>query len=102
MSKITSEPAESKRPGWIAVLTRLAEGVVFLSVGLVLFVALKGDHPVSSVIGEYLLEHGGSDTGALNLVTAIYLGFRAYDTLAETIVLLLAVSGVLFFLERDR
>jgi multicomponent Na+:H+ antiporter subunit B len=27
-------------------------------------------------------------------VTAIYLGYRAFDTLGETIVLVLAVSGV--------
>jgi multicomponent Na+:H+ antiporter subunit B len=44
------------------------------------------------------VERGVSETGAPNLVSAIYLGWRAYDTLGETIVLLLAVTGALYLL----
>ncbi len=36
---------------------------------------------------------GFNDTGARNLVSSIYLGYRAYDTLGETIVLLAALAG---------
>jgi len=61
-----------------------------------------GEHPVGSGIRNYVIENGLRETGALNLVTAIYLGYRAFDTLGETIVLLLAVSGVLLFTERQR
>ncbi|MCX7787548.1 MAG: hypothetical protein N2442_07610 [Spirochaetes bacterium] len=43
----------------------------------------------------YFLEHGTQETGAVNLVTALYLAYRAYDTLGETIVLIGAVTGVL-------
>jgi multicomponent Na+:H+ antiporter subunit B len=35
------------------------------------------------------------ETGAINVVSAIYLGYRAFDTLGEAIVLLIAVSGTL-------
>jgi multicomponent Na+:H+ antiporter subunit B len=35
-------------------------------------------------------------------VTSIYLGYRAFDTLGETVVLVAAVSGVLFLVERKR
>ena len=35
------------------------------------------------------------ETGAINLVSAIYLGYRAFDTLGETIVLVLSVAGVI-------
>jgi multicomponent Na+:H+ antiporter subunit B len=35
------------------------------------------------------------ESGAINLVSAIYLGYRAFDTLGETIVLVLSVAGVL-------
>ncbi|SIQ48775.1 hypothetical protein SAMN05920897_109128 [Alkalispirochaeta americana] len=37
------------------------------------------------------------ETGAINVVSAIYLAFRAYDTMGEAIVLMLAVAGVSFF-----
>lgn len=53
-------------------------------------------------IREHILEHGTAGTGAFNLVTAIYLGYRAFDTLGETIVLLLAVSGVAYFVGAKR
>jgi len=47
---------------------------------------------------NYYLENGVQDTGAINLVASIYLNYRTYDTLMETIVLFLAVLGVTFFL----
>lgn len=65
-----------------------------------LFVALGGEHPDSTPLREHIILYGNEDTGAINLVTAIYLGYRAYDTIGETIVLLLAVSGVMVFVER--
>ena len=96
------QSAGPKRPAWTIILARVAEITIFICVALFLYISLRGVHPESSVIQEYILAHGGRDTGALNLVTSIYLGFRAYDTLGETIVLLLAVSGTLLFLEKGR
>lgn len=74
-----------------------AEIMVLLLTAVFLFLALRGEHPTSSEIRRYIVENGSRQTGALNLVTAIYLGYRAFDTLGETMVLLIAVSGVLFF-----
>ncbi len=48
--------------------------------------------------GDYLLAKGRDETGAINLVTAIYLGYRAFDTLGETIVLITSVSAVVFLM----
>ena len=76
------------------------ELLLILLVGVFLFFALSGDHPEGSHIRDYIIENGREQTGALNLVTSIYLGFRAFDTLGETIVLLLAVSGVLYLTEK--
>ena len=56
--------------------------------------APSGDDPP---IVERIRERAVEDTGATNLVSAIYLGYRAYDTLGEALVLLLAVTGVYFF-----
>ncbi len=44
---------------------------------------------------DFLEANGVAGTGAQNLVSAIYLGYRAFDTLGETIVLLVAVSGTI-------
>ncbi len=44
---------------------------------------------------DYLESKGVMDSGAINLVSAIYLGYRAFDTLGETIVLLVAILGTL-------
>jgi len=48
----------------------------------------------------FFYTHGVAQTGAINLVTSIYLGYRAFDTLGETIVLLLSVAGVMLFIGR--
>jgi multicomponent Na+:H+ antiporter subunit B len=81
-------------------MKRVAELLVVVVVALFLFVALGGEHPEATPIRSYILENGVAETGARNLVTAIYLGYRAFDTLGETVVLVLAVSGVMFFVER--
>ncbi len=46
------------------------------------------------------LQEGLTQTGAPNIVTAVLLDFRAYDTLGEATVLFCAVIGVLAVLRR--
>jgi multicomponent Na+:H+ antiporter subunit B len=75
------------------------EIAVLLLVAGFLFLALRGEHPQTTVIAEHMIANATLETGALNLVTAIYLDYRLFDTLGETIVLLLAVSGVMVLLE---
>jgi len=50
--------------------------------------------PIMRVAGEYL-KSGLAKTGAGNLVAAIILDFRGYDTLGEATILFTAVMGVL-------
>lgn len=78
-------------------VTAVLEVAVLVLVALFLLQALRGEHPESSEVRGHLVENGSRETGALNLVTAIYLGYRAFDTLGETIVLLVAVTGVIYF-----
>lgn len=74
------------------ILSALAlSGVILLAV--VPESSVSGEPPV---IGR-IISRAESDTGATNLVSAIYLGYRAYDTLGEALVLLLAVTGVYYF-----
>ena len=49
---------------------------------------------------NYLEAEGVRESGARNLVSAIYLGYRAFDTLGETIVLLVAVTGTIGILKK--
>ena len=44
------------------------------------------------------LRQGLKDTGATNLVTSVYLDYRAYDTLGEATVLFTAILGALVIL----
>ncbi|MCX5657577.1 MAG: cation:proton antiporter, partial [Candidatus Omnitrophica bacterium] len=56
-------------------------------------------NPTMAVVKKYL-EEGVSKTGSVNLVTAVVLDFRAYDTLGEVAVLFTAVIGILTVLRR--
>ncbi len=51
-------------------------------------------------VSDYYLKEGLAKTGAANLVTAVILDFRAYDTLGEVTVLFAAVVGALTVLRR--
>ncbi|MCD5417194.1 hypothetical protein LR021_02325 [Candidatus Bipolaricaulota bacterium] len=48
--------------------------------------------------GEQFIRQGVEDTGAVNIVTAIYLNYRLFDTIFEILVFALAVIGVRFHL----
>ncbi|MEW6101270.1 MAG: hydrogen gas-evolving membrane-bound hydrogenase subunit E [Candidatus Omnitrophota bacterium] len=55
--------------------------------------------PLMVVVKKYLAE-GTAKTGAVNLVTAVILDFRAYDTLGEATVLFTSVIGIMAVLRR--
>jgi len=46
---------------------------------------------------SYYITHFLMDTGAYNGVTAIYLNYRLFDTFFETLLLLIAVIGIIYF-----
>ena len=55
----------------------------------------------SSKISEYFLDNL-SLTGAINVVCAILLDFRAYDTLGEVLIIFVTISGVTLLAGRKR
>lgn len=98
---ITREKVEAR--GRQAVFMALA-GLVFA--GLFLFLVLAPlrelppfGSPTMRVAGTYLAE-GLKQTGAANIVSAVILDYRAYDTLGEATILLTAVIGVLAVMRR--
>jgi multisubunit Na+/H+ antiporter MnhB subunit len=50
---------------------------------------------------ETYLRQGAQQTGVANIVTAVLLDYRAYDTLGETTVLFCAISGALMILRQQ-
>ncbi len=56
--------------------------------------------PIMAVVKKYL-EEGIAKTGAVNLVAAVILDFRAYDTLGEATVLFTSVIGIMAILRRQ-
>ena len=59
-----------------------------------------GNPTVNEVPKKYI-EDGVQDTGAINIVTAMILDYRAFDTFSESCVLFVAVSAVLILLRRE-
>lgn len=54
-------------------------------------------HPQSREAAQYILKNHVEQTGARNAVAAIYLNYRLFDTLFESLVLVLSVVAVIYF-----
>jgi len=61
---------------------------------LALFIYFIPDVPVNTYVKDRYLSGFISDVGGRNAVTAVYLGYRMYDTLFEALMLLVSVVGV--------
>lgn len=59
------------------------------------------DNPANNEVAEHYLEHAKEETGAENVVTAMILDYRGFDTLGESCVLFLSVVCVTILLQRD-
>ncbi|MFO7850295.1 MAG: hydrogenase subunit MbhD domain-containing protein [Spirochaetia bacterium] len=81
--------------------TAVFDILLILAMGVTLYLFLPPISGGSELMRDYLFAHGHEETGALNLVSAVYLGYRAFDTFGETIVLLCAVSGSIYFLSKN-
>ncbi len=71
---------------------------IILAAGVLLIQVIDAQQAAQTLAREYLLIFGTSETGAINLVSSIYLGYRTFDTLGETIVLFLGVSGTILYM----
>ncbi len=75
--------------------------IIVVTILLISAIRLEYGNPKNLDYVNYYLEHGIRDTGAINIVASIYLDYRVYDTLIETIVLFIAVIGVTYFLRGE-
>ena len=74
-----------------------------VSLLLILFVLLMGaaelpqfgekDNPVHNEVSHRYIHQGPEETGAVNIVAAVILDYRAFDTLGEAIVLFVSIGA---------
>jgi multicomponent Na+:H+ antiporter subunit B len=53
------------------------------------------DAPIHTHVGARYLERGVAETGMKNLVTAVLLNYRGFDTFIEVVVIFTALASVL-------
>ncbi|MFA4839497.1 MAG: hydrogen gas-evolving membrane-bound hydrogenase subunit E [Candidatus Neomarinimicrobiota bacterium] len=75
----------------VTLITLIA--VFFLSVPLFKLLPAFGEPLMTT--SRYYLENGAAETGSANIISAVILDYRAYDTLGETTVLFTAILGTL-------
>ena len=77
---------------------RLFGLMICLVFAAVFFIMYRPDMPsVSKELYEYYTSNYIDDTNAGNAVAAIYLNYRFFDTLFETLTLMISVIGVIYF-----
>lgn len=80
--------------------------VVLLILAFLLYSFIVALQDFSPCTGEeaaktYYLSRGFQETGAANLVTAIYLDYRLYDSIFEAALLLATSAGILFLARKE-
>lgn len=58
------------------------------------------DNPAHNYVAERYIESALEETGVLNMVTAIILDYRSYDTLIEATVLFTSIMAVLITIKK--
>ena len=103
----TLRPLPTKDEVFLGSFTGLS---IFLVIGLVSILLLTTynlplfgdpDNPVVNEVIKRYVEKGVEETGAINVVAGMILDYRAFDTLGEASVLLLAGTSVMMLLLKD-
>jgi multicomponent Na+:H+ antiporter subunit B len=86
-------------PVALGVVAVLAVGLLFTVPAL----PAVGDPaaPATTHVAPYYLENAAAETGMTNVVTAILVGYRGFDTLGEVTVVFAAAVAVLAVLRRE-
>ncbi len=73
----------------------LAGFISIIGLGTLIAFNYQIPHPILPM-RQYYLTHALLETGSPNVVTAIYLNYRYYDTLFEALMLLISIIAVIF------
>ncbi len=81
------------------IILKIIISIVLIAIVLPFFLEAP---PWPTASRDYLALHAKHESGASNIVSSIYLGYRAFDTLGETIVLIVAIMGTMSIIEEMR
>ena len=82
-------------------MNRILPIIILILLGVVIIGALNFEYgEIGLRVSDYYIQHGIKQTGASNIVTAIYLNYRAFDTLGEATVFFATALGVFMLLRR--
>lgn len=98
MIRVTTRTADEERGrprSLVAVVAGVGAVLVLVGAALAAFASLPAFGASRAVPADWYLAHAEPATGATNVVTAILLDFRGYDTLGEVTVILAAIAGAL-------
>jgi multicomponent Na+:H+ antiporter subunit B len=56
---------------------------------------------INTTTKDYYIENSLEETGSQNVVTGVYLDYRLFDSIFETSLLLITVSGITFMYKKD-
>jgi multicomponent Na+:H+ antiporter subunit B len=62
----------------------------------------SADTPANNELAAYYIDNAVRDTGAVNIVAAVILDYRAFDTLVESTVLFTAAMAVMAVLKKGK
>jgi multicomponent Na+:H+ antiporter subunit B len=76
-------------------------GLVLLGMAYIFYNLYQSYEPHNELTGiaAHYAEHGAAEVGAANLVTAVVVTYRGFDTLGEVTILFLTASIISFFLK---
>lgn len=98
MIRVTTRTADEERGrprSLAAVVAGVGAVLVLVGAALAAFASLPAFGAARAVPADWYLAHAERATGATNVVTAILLDFRGYDTLGEVTVIVAAIAGAL-------
>lgn len=86
------------------MLRNLLIGLVLVGFGYIfysLYITYEPKNELTGIAAHYA-EHGAAEVGAANLVTAVVVSYRGFDTLGEITILFLTASIIAFFLKLSK
>lgn len=83
-------------------LRRIVVVGMIITLMLLIFIHVHEDeYDYNTYSKDYYIQHGLNETSSKNLVTAIYLDYRLFDSFFEASLLLIAVTGIAFMAIKD-
>lgn len=102
LSLIKNHNAEGSDKKLLSLCAVLPFFICFMYVMLSIPSFGEADAPIHKHVAPYYIENTNSLIGIPNIVTAILASFRGYDTLCETVVVLIAAIGISLILRNKK